>query len=142
MVTVVSAAIVNEKGKRLLLAQRSLNTSYGGLWCTPGGKVEKGETNHDALAHELREEIGFAGCLSPIPVVYSHKMKSTRTGEDVLVVCYRVEWPRKSVPLTIGDKTIGLGWFDVAGLYALYAARRLTPADEANIDTLAALVCP
>lgn len=141
MLTVVSAAIVNEKGKRLLLAQRAAYApSYPNLWCTPGGKVESGESIAEALARELREEIGFHCPLPMMRPVYEHKMKSTQTGGDVWVLCYRLEWPRKACSLTIGDKTSGLGWFDVAGLYALRDAQMLTPADEANIDALAYLV--
>lgn len=143
MLTVVSAAIVNEKGKRILLAQRSADApSYPLLWCTPGGKVEAGESIAQALARELREEIGFHHEWRMMRPVYEHKMKSTRTGEDVFVLCYRIEWPRVAIPLTIGDKTAGLGWFDAATLLALRDARMLTPADEANAELLAALVRP
>jgi 8-oxo-dGTP pyrophosphatase MutT (NUDIX family) len=143
MLTVVSAAIVNEKAQRVLLAQRSADaSSYPHLWCTPGGKVEAGESLAGALARELREEIGFHHPLPMMRPVYENRMKSTRTGEDVFVLCYRIEWPRKGCALTIGDKTAGLGWFDAASLYALRDARMLTPADETNVDALANLVRP
>jgi 8-oxo-dGTP pyrophosphatase MutT (NUDIX family) len=141
MLTVVSAAIVNEKGKRLLLAQRSAGaSSYPHLWCTPGGHVETGESIANALARELREEIGFHHPLPMMRPVYEHKMKSSRTGDDVWVLCYRLEWPREACTLTIGDKTAGLGWFDFDTLYALRDARKLTPADEAHVDKLASLL--
>lgn len=138
MITVVSAAIVNEKGKRLLLAQRIETTSYPLLWCTPGGKVEQNESLADALVRELYEEIGFRGTMSPMPLVYRHEIKSTRTGKNVLVLCYRIDWPRVAVPLTIGDGTKAIEWFSATDLETV----KLTPADDANRAKLIALVAP
>lgn len=55
---VVAAAIVRDG--RLLVAQRSRPTLLRGLWELPGGKVEAGETEIDALARECREELGVS----------------------------------------------------------------------------------
>lgn len=74
--------------------------------------------------------------------VYEHRIKSTQTGEDVCVYCFAIERHKVTGTYQCLDQTIGLGWFDAAGLYALRDARMLTPADEANIDALAALVRP
>lgn len=42
---------------RLLLCRRAHDPSYG-LWCAPGGFMEKGETLEQAAARELEEETG------------------------------------------------------------------------------------
>jgi 8-oxo-dGTP pyrophosphatase MutT (NUDIX family) len=41
-----------------LLAQRPAHKRHGGLWEFPGGKTEENESDVDAAARELREELG------------------------------------------------------------------------------------
>ncbi|MFO0675352.1 MAG: (deoxy)nucleoside triphosphate pyrophosphohydrolase [Polyangiaceae bacterium] len=54
----VAAGIVVESGK-VLLSRRRSGTHLAGAWEFPGGKVEPGEDPRDALARELREELGI-----------------------------------------------------------------------------------
>ena len=55
---VVGAAIVHDG--RLLAARRSAPADLAGGWELPGGKVEPGESEADALVRECREELGVA----------------------------------------------------------------------------------
>lgn len=59
----VAAAALTDPDRRVLIAQRPAGKSMAGLWEFPGGKVEAGETCEDALARELREELGIEVCL-------------------------------------------------------------------------------
>ncbi|HEY0231806.1 MAG TPA: Nudix family hydrolase [Dokdonella sp.] len=54
----VVAGVLRDAHGRLLLAQRPPGKHLAGLWEFPGGKCEEGELPIDALARELREEIG------------------------------------------------------------------------------------
>lgn len=56
IIRVVAGAII--KDGRLLAALRGPGMSQAGLWELPGGKVEPGETDGEALARELEEELG------------------------------------------------------------------------------------
>lgn len=65
---VVACALV-DADRRVLIAQRPENSSLGGLWEFPGGKVEDGETPEEALIRELEEELGIStktACLAPL----------------------------------------------------------------------------
>ncbi|MEU2563778.1 (deoxy)nucleoside triphosphate pyrophosphohydrolase [Streptomyces longispororuber] len=56
-IMVVGAALYDDAG-RLLAARRSAPVDLAGGWELPGGKVEPGERDEDALARELKEELG------------------------------------------------------------------------------------
>jgi 8-oxo-dGTP diphosphatase len=53
----VVAAVI-EKDGRVLIARRREETSFGGYWEFPGGKVEDDESPEIALAREILEEMG------------------------------------------------------------------------------------
>lgn len=53
----VGAVVWNDRGEVLLI--RRMNPPRRDEWSLPGGKVEFGETLHDALAREVREETGL-----------------------------------------------------------------------------------
>ncbi len=54
-VGVVGAALIRDG--RVLASRRTEPPQLAGLWEFPGGKVEPGESDADALARELREEL-------------------------------------------------------------------------------------
>jgi 8-oxo-dGTP diphosphatase len=53
----VGAVIKDDRG-RLLLIKRG-HAPGAGLWSLPGGRIEPGETDYEALVREMREETGL-----------------------------------------------------------------------------------
>ncbi len=51
-------AIVKDEQGRLLLIKRGHDPGAG-LWSLPGGRIEPGETDAEALVREIREETGL-----------------------------------------------------------------------------------
>ncbi len=60
---VVAGAVIS--GSLLLVAQRARPPELAGLWELPGGKVAAGESDADALARELHEELGVEVTVGP-----------------------------------------------------------------------------
>ena len=59
MAIIVAAAVVERDGA-LLVTRRLKGSHLEGLWEFPGGKCDAGETIHDCLVRELREELDVA----------------------------------------------------------------------------------
>ncbi len=75
---------------RVLICQRARSGPYPLQWEFPGGKLEAGETEPEALARELREELGLGltpGQIGPLVTRLRHEYP--RTGA-VELAFYRV----------------------------------------------------
>jgi len=51
-------AVIRDSAGRILLVQRGHEPGKG-LWSVPGGRIEPGETDEQAVAREVREETGL-----------------------------------------------------------------------------------
>ncbi len=68
----VVAAVVR-RGDAILVTRRPDRAGRSGQWEFPGGKVEAGERDEDALAREIREELGCAIEVGPLLLCHSHR---------------------------------------------------------------------
>ncbi len=80
---IVVAAVI-ERGGRVLISQRRPDRGQPNRWEFPGGKREAGEGDRDALARELREELG-------IDLEVGDRVWTSRAGPLELRF-YRCEW--------------------------------------------------
>jgi 8-oxo-dGTP diphosphatase len=116
-------AIVLDSDRRLLLVLRA-NPPAQGLWSIPGGRVEPGETAHDAVVRELLEETGLAGRV--VREVGSVKREAPAGGtyviRDFLLAVEDVE------SLHAGDDAADAAWFTRDDLAALGTSPGLVDA--------------
>lgn len=89
VVEVVALALQNITDKKYLLARRGPGGSGAGFWEFPGGKIELGETQVQALCREILEELAFV--LDPQKLAYVGKNEHAFGNRKVLIFLFRYE---------------------------------------------------
>ena len=74
--TVVAALILRDS--KILVCQRRRDDSHALQWEFPGGKVEPGEIPQEALARELREELGIESTIGRELFCTRHRYRETQ----------------------------------------------------------------
>ena len=74
-INVVAAIIINKN--RILIGKRKDEDIGGGKWEFPGGKIEIGEANSEALERELYEELRISAKIGKELMNYEHMFKTT-----------------------------------------------------------------
>ena len=118
MTLLVAAAIIVENG-RVLLTQRKKGSHLEGMWEFPGGKVEETEDPRDALARELREELGIETDVGDIVEVTFHAYET----KSVLLLFFRAT-RRTGSPEPRAIDVAAFDWADPKALDPAKSARR------------------
>lgn len=92
---------------RILLAKRKY-APYRGMWCIPGGFVEKDETVESAAVREVYEETGIKSKAARLVGVYSSPRRDPRGHVVAVVFILR---PR-SKKIRISDETEDVRFFE------------------------------
>ena len=95
-VRVVAAVILGPAG--ILVSRRLDGAERGGQWEFPGGKVEAGEADADALVREIAEELGCGVEVGPLLLVHRHRYPDL----EVELVFHECRLPAGAVPRAIG----------------------------------------
>ena len=130
MTVLVAAAVLIERG-RVLLTQRKRGAHLEGLWEFPGGKVEEGEDPKDALARELREEVGFDAEVGEIVDVAFHRYE-----EKCVLLLFYAAARRAGSPEPRAIDVAAIEWGDASAL----EPARFPPADVAVLAKVRALI--
>jgi 8-oxo-dGTP diphosphatase len=70
-IRIVTARI--ERDGRYLITQRNPHAVLPLLWEFPGGRVEEGETDEEALQRELRQKVGIEAKIGALSMNVSHE---------------------------------------------------------------------
>ena len=126
MTAVRVVAAVIDRDSKYLACRRSQYKSLAGLWEFPGGKVEPGETDQDALRREIHEELGVE-----IAVGAYLATSLNKTGDlDIELVAYRAHVIEGDVSASSDHDE--LGWLTSKELEGIVWA----PADVPFVDIL------
>ena len=114
---VLVSALIRDKYNNILLLKRSTqNSSFKGCWQLPEGKLEFGEQAKDALAREIKEEIGLKLKKSHLSGVYSCPVKVNKKDYFLVRVVYEAKCSGK-IKL---DKEHSLAeWFTITDVLSL-----------------------
>ena len=93
LVTVAVGILIDDAG-RVLVTRRAPDAHQGGLWEFPGGKVETGECVSQALARELKEELGVLVETSESLMVLEHDYGDQQVRLEILRVTSWLGEPR------------------------------------------------
>lgn len=116
----VHAVITNSEGKVLLLKQ----TYSDKRWGLPGGGVEPGETIHQAIIRECKEELGIDIIVKAFTGLYYHKSFNSQVG------IFNCELPKEAA-IKLSSEHSEYKWEDTAELSEV---QRLRVEDSINFN--------
>jgi len=132
----LAASAVIFRDSQFLVVRRA-NAPGRGLYSVPGGRVEHGETLHQAVAREVREEtalaidiVGFAGWREVLP-----DPAAGRTGH-YLVISFAARW--RAGEVTLNEELDDFRWITPDELDAL----RTTQGLAEIVDAARRLIAP
>ncbi len=109
----VVAAVVR-RGREILISRRKPEAARGGQWEFPGGKVEPGEGEPEALRREIDEELGCAVEVRELITRHVHRYPDL----EVELAFYDCRLPEDASPRPLGVAALewagegNLGGFD------------------------------
>jgi len=122
---VVAVAV---RDQRLLVVRRSQQVVAAGAYCFPGGGIEKGESEPQALIREIREEL--AAAILPI-----RRLWQSVTPWGVGLAWWLSDLPPGEEPIPNPAEVESVGWYSPEEMAALPG---LLESNRAFLEALAA----
>lgn len=113
----IKGLVFSPKGQLMLLREPS------GVWDLPGGIMDHGETPHEALRRECREEMGVdCHILDEVPLFF---WMSRWRGDLLLYFCFRIKL--SSFSFQESDECCGYNFFSAGDLSAVRIRNSIRP---------------
>ena len=128
------AGIAIEQGK-VFIARRKAGGDIGEKWEFPGGKVEEGEGDEDALLREYCEEFGVTVAVGPLlaSAEFSHD------GQLFFLRAYRIFLASRNFNMIEHSEWRWAAFDEITALDFAGSDSRLFPALKAYLDTEAGI---
>ena len=120
-----AVSAIATRDSRLLVIRRSAHVVAPGMYCFPGGGIEPGETEQDAVRREMQEELGLR-------VQPSERIWENVTPWQVAVAWWTVDLLDERPPTPNPAEVADVQWVTLTELAAL------RPLLSSNRDFLAA----
>ena len=112
---------------RLLVIRRSKSVIAPGYYCFPGGGIEAGETEPEALRREFLEELALE--IEPTEQIWQYT-----TPWQVRLSWWLAERVDSEQPIANPDEVESVHWFTLAEIYKL--GNRGLPSNRAFLDAI------
>lgn len=122
------AVAICPRGERMLVIRRSRTVVAPRVYCFPGGGVEPGESEADALVREVREELGAT--IRPL-----RRLWECVTDWKVRLGWWLARWPDRVEPRPNPAEVESVHWMTAGEMAAL---DELLPSNRRFLELLAA----
>ncbi len=123
-----AVAICPRGDGRLLVIRRAPGVLAPLTYCFPGGGLEPGESEAEAVVREVREEVGVTVC--PL-----RRLWRCRTAWNVELAWWLARWPDAAEPAPNPQEVASIHWFTAAEMAAQPA---LLPSNREFLDLVLA----
>lgn len=122
-------AIIRNAGKFLFVRRSDYTGAASGYWCPVSGRVERGETQADALRREVMEEVG-------LEVVAAKKVREIPSHDGLFVLHFWTTEIIAGEARVRSHEATELRWVTVAEM------KQLQPVFEEDVQILEAFAEP
>lgn len=91
-IVLATGILCNRKGEVLLIKRSRNNKTFRGFWQLPEGKIEFGEQPVEALAREIKEELGCRLTSTQPATASSAIVNFQGVSYHLLRICFNVGW--------------------------------------------------
>ena len=110
----VAVGAVAIRAGAVLLVQRG-QEPHRGRWSIPGGRVEPGETLHEAVVRELREETGQLGIVDRF-VGFTEHIDASPGGAHFVILGFHVVLDQANPPPVAAEDAVAAEWMPLEQL--------------------------